>query len=227
MTSTPSLLRPAEAAVVAAVSIRDVNRAIDETIVPERFVRRDGGRRLDWRACTLIAFYHATERDLGAELRRAAVQAFARELENGLEAAFEPDRARAFLVSEHASASSTTRLCYRERNITVDAASFFTGAVSRLDDLRAAQALVSRDPEILGGVPVLRGTRVPVRTLAAMLDEGIAADRIAELYPGLDARHITLAGLWARANPARGRPPVAKVRSRDDAAVRRVRRTSA
>lgn len=225
MTSTPSLLRPAEAAVVAAVTVRDVNRAIDETIVPERFVRRDGGRRLDWRACTLIAFYHATERDLGAELRRAAVAAFARELETGLEAAFEPDRARAFLVS--APRWSTTRLCYRKRNITVDALSFFTGAVARLDDLRAAEALVSRDPEILGGVPVLRGTRVPVRTLAAMLDEGIAADRIAELYPGLDPRHITLAGLWARANPARGRPPVAKVRSSDDAAVRRVRRTSA
>jgi len=51
-------LTPAEAAVVASVSVRDVNRTIDEKILPKDFYAgSERTRRFKADACTLIAFY--------------------------------------------------------------------------------------------------------------------------------------------------------------------------
>jgi Protein of unknown function (DUF433) len=41
-----------------------------------------------------------------------------------------------------------------------------------LHDLRRARRLVVSDPEILGGDPVFRGTRVPVRLIAKLVAQG-------------------------------------------------------
>jgi len=38
--------------------------------------------------------------------------------------------------------------------------------------LKDSQPIVSSDPEVLGGVPVFAGTRVPVRTLIDYLESG-------------------------------------------------------
>ena len=40
------LLTPPEAAVVAGVTVRDVNRAIDERLLPDRLYALEDGRRL-------------------------------------------------------------------------------------------------------------------------------------------------------------------------------------
>ena len=53
----PELLTPAEAAVVASVSVRDINRMIDERILPERWYRSEGGRRVHVNACPFVGFY--------------------------------------------------------------------------------------------------------------------------------------------------------------------------
>ena len=45
--------------------------------------------------------------------------------------------------------------------------------------------VIVRDPEILGGHPVFRGTRVPVETLFE-LEDGLTLDEIVESYPTLD-----------------------------------------
>jgi uncharacterized protein (DUF433 family) len=39
------------------------------------------------------------------------------------------------------------------------------------------------DPEILGGTPVFRGTRVPVETLMEWLDDGCSLDEFLENFP--------------------------------------------
>lgn len=70
---------------------------------------------------------------------------------------------------------------------------------------RAAQDAVVSDPEILGGVPVLRGTRVPVHDIAASVAAGAPLDRILAAYPSLDANQIELATNYAEANPVRDR----------------------
>jgi uncharacterized protein (DUF433 family) len=46
--------------------------------------------------------------------------------------------------------------------------------------------IVVRDPEILGGRPVFRGTRVPVEVLFENLEDGLTLDEIVASYPSLN-----------------------------------------
>jgi uncharacterized protein (DUF433 family) len=45
--------------------------------------------------------------------------------------------------------------------------------------------LVTIDPEILGGTPVFKGTRVPVRTLFEYLEDNYALDEFLECFPSV------------------------------------------
>jgi uncharacterized protein (DUF433 family) len=49
--------------------------------------------------------------------------------------------------------------------------------------LAKAQAVISSDPEILGGSPVFAGTRVPIDTLIAHLKAGETIDTFIEDFP--------------------------------------------
>ncbi len=42
----------------------------------------------------------------------------------------------------------------------------------------------------MGGVPCIRGFRIPVATVIGMLAEGMSTERILELYPDLEAEDI-------------------------------------
>ena len=46
-----------------------------------------------------------------------------------------------------------------------------------------SQSVICRDPEIMGGTPVLRGTRVPVQTLIEYLEAGDSIDEFLEGFP--------------------------------------------
>ena len=45
------------------------------------------------------------------------------------------------------------------------------------------QAMVITDPEIMGGTPVFKGTRIPVELVAEMLAQGASAGKILEGTP--------------------------------------------
>jgi uncharacterized protein (DUF433 family) len=90
--------------------------------------------------------------------------------------------------------------------LTIDLGPFVRGAVERLGELVSARKLVHSSPEILGGTPVIRGTRIPVYDVAASATSGISTERILAAYPGLDAEKIELATTFAQAYPPRGRP---------------------
>src|SRR5579862_3975579 len=62
--------------------------------------------------------------------------------------------------------------------------------------LQEARAVIVTDPEILGGDPVFRGTRVPVHLIAAMLDQGSTVADILKEYPRVTAEMIHLAALY-------------------------------
>jgi uncharacterized protein (DUF433 family) len=72
--------------------------------------------------------------------------------------------------------------------------------------LRQICSLVAKDPDIQGGDPVFKGTRVPVHLIANMLSEGASEAEIREAYPRLTSAMIRLAPLYATAYPLRGRP---------------------
>jgi uncharacterized protein (DUF433 family) len=51
----------------------------------------------------------------------------------------------------------------------------------------------------MGGVPCIRGLRVPVATVVAMIAEGMTREEILDAYPDLEAEDITAALKYAAA----------------------------
>jgi uncharacterized protein (DUF433 family) len=56
--------------------------------------------------------------------------------------------------------------------------------MSLVIDVHEIQSLpITVDPEILGGTPVFRGTRVPVDALLGNLEAGVSIDEFLENFP--------------------------------------------
>ena len=49
------------------------------------------------------------------------------------------------------------------------------------------------DPEVMGGKPVVKGTRIPIYIIIQMVRDGLTFDKIIEEYPKLDVTDIQAA----------------------------------
>ena len=58
-----------------------------------------------------------------------------------------------------------------------------------LDIHTAADGLVVSDPQILGGKPVFRGTRLPIAALFDYLADGLSLDYFLETFPSVSREH--------------------------------------
>ena len=171
------LFTPAEAAVLSRLSLKAVNNAIDKKTVP---VRRGGGvRLLDRPAVVFLALERRLMADTTPEFRR---RLFA-------EMAAAPTR--------NAVTVGALRLDLREPRREVR---------ERVKQLSRAKRVVVSDPEILGGTPVFRGTRIPVHHIAHLLQQNDMPEALRAAYPRLTDEMIELAPTYAAAHPARGRP---------------------
>ena len=65
---------------------------------------------------------------------------------------------------------------------------------------------IVRDPEIKGGDPVIKGSRVSVHTLAEQIASGESDEVLEDDLPHIPAEAREIAVLYARAYPRRGRP---------------------
>jgi uncharacterized protein (DUF433 family) len=54
--------------------------------------------------------------------------------------------------------------------------------------------VIIKDPEIMGGEPVFRGTRVPFKILTDYLEGGDTLDEFLEQYPGV-SRELAIAAI--------------------------------
>lgn len=88
--------------------------------------------------------------------------------------------------------------------MTEDAAQTIERAESyaRLRDL-----YVEHNSAVMGGEPVIAGTRVPVRTIASLIEMGEKPEVLREDYPHIPEEAYPVAVLWTHSNPRRGRPP--------------------
>jgi uncharacterized protein (DUF433 family) len=186
------MLKTTEAAVVSRVTLRDVNRVIDEGILPEGFFTNDDGRYVLAAACTLISFYFESAGALTSEERLFAIRVTVPRLRRSVSFALPALLKEDWIV--------------RHEFLTIDLAPFVKRAAERFGRLIAARSLVDSSPERLAGTPVIRGTRVPVYDVAASVAAGIPIQRILTAYPGLDPEKVELATLFAEAYPPRGRP---------------------
>ena len=107
---------------------------------------------------------------------------------------------------------------------------FSPGTVLHLDELAnepfeaavrykaSRDAHIVSDPETLGGMPVIRGTRITVYSVLGRLQDG---DSIADLVadnPDIPREAFEAAAIFARAHPLRGRPGVMRRAEGHDAA---------
>ena len=62
-------------------------------------------------------------------------------------------------------------------------------------------------PDQMGGVPCIRGLRMPVCTVVAMVRDGMAVEEILHDFPDLEAEDIDEAVRFAQATPEVLTPP--------------------
>lgn len=80
----------------------------------------------------------------------------------------------------------------------------------RKNRLAEAEALIVRDPEILGGEPHVRGTRIPAYLVGALARKhGVVEAH--KTYPSISRQKIELVALYVEANPRKGRPRQAEL----------------
>ena len=179
-------LTTTEAAVVAGVSVDDVNRTIDRRILPESLYGMTTVRTLKRDACLWIAFWFETSEWLTPNARQRVIL-------DG---------------SSQCSSWADLRSCrlQESRTIEVGIQDLWDEVNDRLCELQKAQDMVVEDPEILSGTPIIQGTRIPVYDVASLVAEKTPMDELKELYPRLSEEQIRLAYVYAQARPLRGRP---------------------
>lgn len=181
-TSETSLFTAAEAAVLTRLPLKAVNNAIDKKTVATISGGPPGhaARLLDLHGLMSLTLERRLADRFTPELRRAVFDAMA--------------------------SGPRNRLCLEGGFLTIDLREPRRELAASLRKLRRARALVISDPEILGGDPVFRGTRVPVHLIATLLERGSAEADLLESYPRLTAEMVHLAPIYAAAYPLRGRP---------------------
>jgi uncharacterized protein (DUF433 family) len=189
------LFTPTEAAVLTGLPLKAVNNAIDKKTI-SAVSGEEGGRLLDARALVSLSLERRLSDRIAPELRRQVFDTLAGSPRN--------------VVSlEGGLVKIDLRHPRRE-------------LATSLRELRRARRLVVSDPEILGGDPVFRGTRVPVHLIAELFTQGSKPAELIDSYPRLTAEMIRLAPVYAAAYPLRGRPR--RQPWRDQQPVRRDRR---
>lgn len=72
--------------------------------------------------------------------------------------------------------------------------------------LEDRERYIESNPEVRHGEPVVAGTRLPVHAVAERLRRGDSIGQLAEDYPGVPNRAFETARIYAEAHPRRGRP---------------------
>jgi excisionase family DNA binding protein len=72
--------------------------------------------------------------------------------------------------------------------------------------VRARAEYLVADPDILGGTPVIKGTRITVYAVHGRLKGGESLDDLVADYPDMPREAFEVAEFFARSNPLRGRP---------------------
>ena len=195
----PTLFIPtAEAAYIAGLTDRQMNRVVDEHLVPELLFEQRGNSRLFTRLGAAFAkFYFATEDLLIAGARRQVLD----------ELSARVDRLQAKEQVLMLTLLDSMSWKVERKFVEVNVLPFLQEAFYRAKEVDQADKLVTTDPAVMGAVPVFAGTRVPVGNVLGSLATGIHLDRLKASYPFLTEAHIQAAKVYEAVHPRRGRPP--------------------
>lgn len=71
---------------------------------------------------------------------------------------------------------------------------------------KARDRYITSDEDILGGTPVIAGTRLTVYAILGRLQDGDSIDDLVEDYPEVPRKAFVAAEIYAKTHPLRGRP---------------------
>jgi len=99
-------------------------------------------------------------------------------------------------------------LVYRsgEMQVLVECKPFRKTVAKNLAAFRWGRRRVVSSPEVLGGEPIFRGTRIPLQHVASLFRKGIPEQEITDDFPGLSPRDLEYARLFSRFGERPGRP---------------------
>ncbi|MBF6621335.1 MAG: DUF433 domain-containing protein [Patulibacter sp.] len=168
-----------EAAKLSGASATVINKAIEQRAV--RTKRSRTGSLIDARDTGALQIFGALTFGLPVTMKRR-LTAWLRNAEAGAELPL------------------TDALLVRKSEASDEA----TARALRYVELR--ERFLEVNPDVQGGEPVIRGTRIPIRGLAKQIEAGEATEVLRREYDYIDPDAFEFAVLWAGANPRRGRP---------------------
>lgn len=175
-----------EAALLAEVSLRSVDKAIEEKVVRPSRGRRQG-TVLDRGDVLAIALIARAQLPLSKPTKRRI---------NEWIHGFPPEEAL----------EETKELLLSDVLILRFDAEFGQLATRLGRYLEGRERHIESRLEVQGGEPVIAGTRLPVHALAERLRRGDSIDDLVEDYPGISRGAFEAARIYAESHPKRGRP---------------------
>jgi uncharacterized protein (DUF433 family) len=179
------MFTPTQAATVTGLPLKKVQKAIDSDAIPV-FLRRERGRRIN----------------KNRYLPDAALLCLMLEAEGVRQL---PLRLRKLVFKSVCLFRRRPQIRINDV-VWVDVGRVRAKLARNLRDLRNAKRMVTSDPDFMGGTPLFKGTRIPIQTVAKMLNSGAAVSDVTAAYPQLTEEQVRLAGVHAKASPRRGRP---------------------
>lgn len=175
-----------EAAVLADVPLRSVDKAIEERVVkPRRSTRR--GTILDRGDVLAIALIARTGLPLRPQAKRKI-----NEWIHGFTSEKEFEETRELLLSDVLVLRSDAKFRHLAERV--------------YRYLEGRERHIESNPGVQGGEPVIAGTRLPVRAVAERMDRGETVAELVEDYPEIPKEAFEAARIYAESHPRRGRP---------------------
>jgi uncharacterized protein (DUF433 family) len=182
MASTSALLTRREAAEIGRVPLNAIDKAIEQGVVKPK--RSNGKPLLPAHEVALLVLLRQIDVVLSAKAKGLLRRWLA--------------HAEPLAIGSELALSEALRIA-----MTEDVAQTIERGESYA---RLRDRYVERNPAVMGGEPVIAGTRVPVRTIASLIEMGETREVLREDYPHIPEEAYTFAVQWAHANPRRGRP---------------------
>jgi len=167
-----------EAACIAGVPPRQVHRIVDAGLLAGHAGTHAGTRIIADSGLLALRLAHETADLLTPEARRR-------------------------MVSEALRARASRRV--QERTVEVDLRPIAAAVAAGRRTLARLRALVRTDGKVMGGLPCIAGTRIPVHDVADMLANGETNETVRAAYPRLTDEQVELARAYAAIYPRRGR----------------------
>ena len=182
--SATKLFSRREAAVLAGVPLKTVDKAIEENVVKAR--RSEAGTFLDADDVMTLAVIGRAGLPLRSQTKRT-IRRWLRETQP-----YRPGTTSELSLSDVV----VIRLDPEFRTLVNQMMHY------REDRLR----FIESNPDIRRGEPVIAGTRLPVRAVAERVKGGDSIDDLLDDYPNVSREALQTALIYARSHPRRGRP---------------------